>query len=225
MMTSKSAQKAESKKSTFQLALGLTFLLVYATTTQMQSDSSEHAASVVQSHLSVGDAVADQEGFTAASPMKAASQLIGKNSSPKDSKNQKFGGVRRDFNQNESARVAASVELSGQVDADEIELQSGAFSEKMAASLNNMDSNIDAMITDMLSLQHQLAGASLSGTAKTPARSKNVALSEALAALIKQADQQKTAATTAGSFQSFASAEQTVIRLHAQASRLASIRD
>ncbi len=223
-MTSNSAKKAESKKSTIQLILGLTFLLVYATTTQMQADSAEHAAQVVQAHLSVGDAAADQENY-----VSQASNLSGaaKSSASKMTKlSQKFGtDFRRVFDQQESARVAASVELSGDVDADEIELQSGAFTEKMAASLNNMDENIDAMITDMLSLQHQLAQANFHFESKTSVRSKNAALSQALAALIKQADQQKTVATTAGNYQSFASAEQKVIRLHAQASRLASIRD
>jgi|GEM_PF-3055817 len=213
-----SAKKTETRKSTFQLVLGLTFLLFYATTTQMQADSSEHAVRVVEAHLSAGDAAVEQLALQGTSPRTK------ENSAAATDVTNPLEKVRRDFNQNGSARVAASLQLDEKVDAEEIELQSGSFTQQMQASLSHMDENIDALITDMLSLQNQIRQSEQVMTEVKP-KSKNDELADAMSALIEQAAHQKAVASNAGNFQSFAQAEQKVIKLHAQATRLASIRD
>ena len=215
-----SAKKTETRKSTFQLVLGLTFLLFYATTTQMQADSSEHAVRVVEAHLSAGDAAAEQLALQGTSTRTRTKE----NSAAATDVTNPLEKVRRDFNQNGSARVAASLQLDEKVDAEEIELQSGSFTQQMQASLSHMDENIDALITDMLSLQNQIRQSKQVMTEVKP-KSKNDELADAMSALIEQAAHQKAVASNAGNFQSFAQAEQKVIKLHAQATRLASIRD
>ena len=212
-----SAKRSDTRKSTFQLVLGLTFLLVYATTTQMQADSSEHAVQVVEAHLSAGDAAIEQMAFQGVSTNQTNSAAA------QDLTKSKETG-RHDFNQDGSARVAASLQMDEKVDADEIELQSESFSQQLEASLSHMDENIDALITDMLSLQNQIRQSEQAMIAVKP-KSKNYELAHAMSALIEQAAHQKAVASNAGNFQSFAQAEQKVIKLHAQATRLASIRD
>ena len=217
-----SAKKTETRKSTFQLVLGLTFLLFYATTTQMQADSSEHAVRVVEAHLSAGDAAAEQLALQGTST--STRTRTKENSAAATDVTNPLEKVRRDFNQDGSARIAASLQLDEKVDAEEIELQSGSFTQQMQASLSHMDENIDALITDMLSLQNQIRQSKQVMTEVKP-KSKNDELADAMSALIEQAAHQKAVASNAGNFQSFAQAEQKVIKLHAQATRLASIRD
>lgn len=215
--TTASSKRSETRKSTFQLVFGLTLLLVYATTTQIQADSSEHAVQVVEAHLSAGDAAVEQIGFQGMSPDQINAEGAGGIKNPREK-------ARRDFNQDGSARVAASFQTDEKIDAEAIELESGSFTQQIEASLSHMDENIDALITDMLSLQNQIRQSGPAMIELHP-KSKNYELADAMSALIEQAAHQKAMASQAGNFQSFAQAEQKVIKLHAQATRLASIRD